>query len=84
MIRCECKIIKDPKYLHAYGDYDAAHPNALIIEHCSLHRAAEDMLSIINDLNYVLTWVWAPGYKRFHDHFSERCKTILVRAEDKV
>lgn len=40
----------------------------------------DELTSIVDDMDYVLTNVWKPDYKKFHDQFSERCKKALARS----
>lgn len=42
----------------------------------------KELVSIVDDLDYVLTNVWNPDYKKFHDQFSKRCKEVMRRARE--
>jgi hypothetical protein len=41
----------------------------------------KEMLSLIDDLNYVLTNVWKPDYRSFYEKFKPRCEAILNAAQ---
>lgn len=57
---------------------DIRHPRIFF---CPLHKHAGELRDLVDDMDYVLTNVWAPDYKGFHNKFSKRIKELLAKTQ---